>query len=88
MTTTVTIKTHDWPVAATVNTNTDFDDGKTRVYGHSSRTEFVPPNTERDFHISSGTSISFNELPKEAQDLNYGRAEANIGANSVAGASA
>jgi hypothetical protein len=71
MTTTITVNTHDWPVAATVSSNHSYSDDKVRSYGHSDRTEFVPPHSERTYSVAEGGRVSFEELPKEATGLNY-----------------
>ena len=55
MTTTVTLKTHDWPVDVETIDSTD------RSY--HSVTETVPPHTERQFHIHSTRDLRFTELP-------------------------
>lgn len=55
MTTTVTLKTHGWPV------DVDIVDSYGRIY--HSETITIEPNAERDFHITSTRSIKFTELP-------------------------
>jgi hypothetical protein len=67
MTTTVTLKTHDWPV------DVETVDSYERVY--HSVTETVPPHTERQFVIHSTRDIRFTELPL----VSIGGAEAEAG---------
>ena len=69
MTTTVTVKTHDWPVAVSTNSNHSFTDRNVRSHGYTDRTEFVPAHTERSFTVSNTTSVSVRELPEEATSL-------------------
>lgn len=59
MTTTVTLKTHDWPVD--VETVDSYD----RVY--HAVTETVPPHTERQFYVTSTRDLRFTELPLVSQ---------------------
>jgi hypothetical protein len=56
MTTTITVKTHSWPVEATIT-----------EHGAGARTEVVDPNSERDFYIHSTCSIGLVELPEPAK---------------------
>jgi hypothetical protein len=69
MTTSVTVKTHDWPVAATVNTQHNFSDNQRQGYGYSTTTHFVPANSEQTFSISKGTNVTFVELEQGATGL-------------------
>jgi len=70
MTTTVSITTHDWPARVTI---TDDVSGEQTSGGVEqtwrSQTMYaqeVPPNTSRDFFITSTRSLRFEELPAEA----------------------
>jgi hypothetical protein len=59
MTTTVTVKTHSWPVRAVIT-----DEFKNGDYEHHGVTkEVVPPDTEKHFHLTNTRSIAFFELP-------------------------
>lgn len=59
MTTTVTVKTHSWPVGVVTT-----DDHKHGDFEHHGVTkEVVPPNSEKHFHLSDTRSIAFFELP-------------------------
>ena len=55
MTTTVTLKTHDWPV------DVETVDSYGRVY--DSETVTIPPHTERQFYVTSTRDLRFSELP-------------------------
>jgi hypothetical protein len=57
MTTTVTLKTHDWPVDVTTTDN--YEAGRHLT----TKVETVEPHTERQFHITDSRSIMFAELP-------------------------
>lgn len=69
LTTTITVETHDWPVAVETADNHNFVDPFRRGYGHSRETQFVPANTKRQFHITDSRSVTFRELPKDAKSL-------------------
>lgn len=59
MTTTVSVKTHSWPVR--VVTTDDYQHGDYKHHGVTE--EVVPPESEKQFHLSSTRSIAFFELP-------------------------
>lgn len=59
MTTTVSVKTHSWPVR--VVTTDDYQHGDYKHHGVTE--EVVPPDSEKQFHLSSTRSIAFFELP-------------------------
>ena len=67
MTTTVTLKTHSWPVLVTTVDIYERDqttgDSKQSVLTETTTVETVPPETERSFHITNSRSVSFDELP-------------------------
>jgi hypothetical protein len=69
MTTKVTIETHDWPASVTTNRNHDHRTDTSRTYGWSTETVFVPAHEKREFYLTNGLSISFEELPKDATGL-------------------
>lgn len=79
MTTTVTVKTHTWPVAVTTEGNNNFNDPKMRSHGYSSMTVFVPANSSQDFAASSSASVTVRELPEDATDLNYDQCGGQLG---------
>lgn len=56
MTTTVTVKTADWPVEVT---KTD-----SACEGEACTTVRVEPNSEQEFHLHATLSIGLVELPK------------------------
>lgn len=59
MTTTVTLKTHDWPVKVTTTDHFVGED-----YSHDGVTvQTVHPHKSVDFHITNTRSIAFDELP-------------------------
>ncbi|AHE52624.1 hypothetical protein [Sphingomonas sanxanigenens] len=64
MTTTVTIKTHAWPVEVT--TTDDYDSGESHVY--TAVTTTVPPGTSVDLYLTSTRSLSLRELPIPHED--------------------
>lgn len=55
MTTTVTVKTHSWPV------DVEVIDSFEKSY--HAVTETVPPNTERQFYVTSTRQLRFTEMP-------------------------
>jgi hypothetical protein len=71
MTTTITVTTHNWPVAVTTHSEHSFADDNNRGNGYSSTSTFVPRSSARDFTISQGTNITIEELPAEAQSLKH-----------------
>ena len=68
MTTTVTIKTHDWPAKVVATDVTDYKHGDTHVVGHQTTTQIVEPNSEQQFVITNTRSLAFEELPKPTED--------------------
>lgn len=62
MTTTVTVETHDWPVAVDTHDDHNFATPERRGYGHRNETEFVPANSKKQFYITDTRSITFREL--------------------------
>jgi hypothetical protein len=61
MTTTITVKTHDWPVdISTTDHAVEGDDTVT--------TEQVAPHSEHTVHINATRSVSFKELPAPASE--------------------
>lgn len=69
MTTTVTVETHDWPVAVDTHDDHNFATPERRGYGHRNETEFVPANSKKQFYITDTRSITFRELPADAKSL-------------------
>lgn len=69
MTTTVILKTHNWPVQVTTTDVQDYEHGGKRVVGETTTTEEVPPNSEATFHITNTRSIAFDELPIPPQPI-------------------
>jgi hypothetical protein len=69
MTTTVTVKTHDWPVCVSSASDHSYSDSQKRGWGHSHNEEFVPANTERTFNVTNTNTITVRELPKDATGL-------------------
>lgn len=76
MTTTVTLKTHDWPCSVESTNVHEYSDTARRSWGHSVSTEFVPANTERTFSVTDTCSVTFRELPKDATGLSQPEAPA------------
>jgi|GEM_PF-2580230 len=60
MTTTVTLKTHDWPVRVST---TDAYQTEDRGVLHT-ESETVPAHAEREFYITDTRSLVFEELPQ------------------------
>ena len=71
MTTSVTVKTHDWPVKVTFYDSYHSEGPKSRTNTNGYTEEFVEANSERELHLTDTRSISFEELPKEATDLDH-----------------
>lgn len=73
MTTTITIKTHDWPVKVT--TVDSWQRGQTNgidqqlVTSETTTTETVPPHSERSYHITDSRSVAFDEMPRPTSEL-------------------
>lgn len=69
MTTTVTVKTHDWPVA--VEASHDFSHATDHVvsHGYGSTTTFVPPHSEQTFTVTDTQRVNVRELAKGATKL-------------------
>lgn len=67
MTTTIILKTHDWPVRVNTSSSHNHNDEATGSYGHgnSYRSEVVPKNSERTFNITDTTTVDFRELPAD-----------------------
>lgn len=61
MMTTITVKTHDWPVEVTTT-----DHGGER--DDTVTTEQVGPHSEHKVHIHQTRSVSFKELPAPTSD--------------------
>jgi hypothetical protein len=76
MTTTVTIKTHDWPVKVTTVDRYSLEHRSLEAQGQIDRVvhteattiETVPPHSAREFHITDSRSIAFDELPRPDVD--------------------
>ena len=68
MTTTITVKTHSWPVEVT-----------TTEHGAGATTEVVEPNSERDFYIHATRSLGFVELLEPAKAVEPAAAETIAG---------
>ena len=64
MTTTITVKTHDWAVAVERNSYDAFSsaDGTVASETHSYSRSIVPKHSEQDFHIFKGSSLTFSEI--------------------------
>lgn len=64
MTTTVTVKTHGWPVDVTI----------TDRYARSIHTDVitVEPNCEREFYVTDNRTLQFAELPLPQTDEGVG----------------
>jgi hypothetical protein len=69
MTTTITIETHDWPVAVGISVDRSATAPLHVVHGWSTETIYVASHSKRQFHISSKTNLTVSELPKDATDL-------------------
>lgn len=63
MTTTVTVKTHDWPVEVRL---IEYHEHATGSY-FGKRIEIVPPNAEKTINITQTQKATFTELPLPAQ---------------------
>ncbi len=70
MTTTITVKTHSWPVRVTqfdqFSNGLEYDGMKGEAVNTTQTTLEVPPNSSKDFIVTSTRSLSFEELPMEA----------------------
>lgn len=67
MTTTITVKTHSWPVRVTT-TDRYFQEQKSgdaeqRIHTVTTTIETVPPESERSFYITNSRSVAFDEMP-------------------------
>lgn len=64
MTTTVTVKTHDWPVKVSsfALTNREPNDD-----ANWEKVAEVPANSSQEFIIHNGQDLLFTELPSEAE---------------------
>ena len=60
MTTTVTVKTHSWPVDVT--TTTSYPGSRSHVI----KPVTVEPESHRDFYVSDSVTITLQELPLPA----------------------
>lgn len=67
MTTTITVKTHAWPVRVTTTDRYAHDqksgDAEQRVHTVTTAIETVPPESERSFFITNSRSVAFDEMP-------------------------
>lgn len=67
MTTTVTVKTHSWPVEVTTTdqyqNNHVTGEAQQLVSTTTTTVETVPPESSRDFYITNSRSLTFAELP-------------------------
>ncbi len=79
MTTTVTVKTGEWPVEVSLNDNYDSSSALKRESRWGMSAEFVPANTSKDFHITNTRSIGVRELAKDATGLEQGPTGSAIG---------
>lgn len=70
MTTTITVKTHSWPVAVTASEDHSYSDDRVASHGYRSTTTFVPKESEQTFNVSQTSQLSIRELPQEATGLN------------------
>ena len=59
MTTTVTVKTHDWPVSVQ---QFPLEDREPIKGAEWSEIEVVPANSIKEFHVHSGVDLMFKEL--------------------------
>lgn len=69
MTTKVTVKTHCWPVAVTVSDQCSHHGDQAYGHSYSSNTEFVPKESEREFHVTDCLTFTVAELPEDAEGL-------------------
>lgn len=60
MTTTVTVKTHDWPVQVL---GFPLVDRQPVEGGEYEGLAIVPPNSEQEFHVHCGQDVLVKELP-------------------------
>jgi broad specificity polyphosphatase/5'/3'-nucleotidase SurE len=71
MTTTVTVKTTDWPASVEVCNNYTHSAPKSCSSGWSTSSTFQEANTEQNYSATDTCSVTVRELPKDAVDLNY-----------------
>lgn len=84
MTATITIQTFSNPVSVNLYGGSgEQREPHRRSFSHASSTEFIPANETREFNISGDGSMSVQELPAEARDLDH----ADELRNATAGAS-
>jgi hypothetical protein len=71
VTTTVTVKTTDWPASVTLDNCHNHRTVNSRSNGYSSSTSFVPKNSEENFSVTETCSVTVRELRKEANSLDH-----------------
>ena len=65
MTTSITVKTHDWPVQVrTEQVHEHRKDEHNWSNSFSHKCEVVPPHSERLFSVYEGVTVTFSEMPK------------------------
>lgn len=73
MTTIVTVRTAKNPAVAYTNSHAGFtDNGRELSRVNTSRQEFIPANTTREYYLSDTCHLSVQEAPADAVDLNFG----------------
>lgn len=85
MTTTVTVKTHDWPVAVEASHSHNHATDHVVSRGYGSTTTFVPAHAEQTFNVTDTQTISVRELPKGATKLFDHEATEGAAANQAVG---
>jgi hypothetical protein len=70
MTTTVTVKTHTWPVRVTITAWNRHETPVFQTSGSSTSTQFQAAHSEGIYYVSATASIAVDELPENAMDLN------------------
>lgn len=69
MTTTVTVTTHDWPVAVEASHSHNHASDHVVSHSYGSTTTFVPAHSEQTFNVTDTQTISVRELAKDATKL-------------------
>lgn len=81
MTTTVTVKTHTWPVAVEIYGHSNYSSPQHRSYGHSNETRFQAANSVKDYTVSSSASVTVRELPEGVTSLDDADLPTSMGAD-------
>ncbi len=85
MTTTVTIKTHSRPAVVDTHNYYSINTPTQVSQGSSSSSDFLAPDSERQFVVTDTQTVSVRELPEGATDLHLSHVGATCGNTSSVG---